>query len=49
MRLIPNYEVNQIRIALVLDAMFLASFFVLGGQFWDKVRALFVRTAKMQG
>jgi hypothetical protein len=27
------------------DAMLIASFFVLGGNFWDKLRALFVRTA----
>jgi hypothetical protein len=25
--------------------MLIASFFVLGGDFWNKVRALFVRTA----
>jgi hypothetical protein len=30
---------------LVCDAMLIASFFVLGGNFWDKFRALFVRTA----
>ncbi len=28
------------------DVMFIASFFVLGGEFWDKVRALFVHGAK---
>jgi hypothetical protein len=26
--------------------MFLASLFVLGGDFWDKLRALFVREAR---
>jgi len=30
---------------LVGDAMLIASLFVLGGNFWDKLRALFVRTA----
>lgn len=28
------------------DLMFLASFFILGGDFWDKVRALFVHRAR---
>ena len=28
------------------DVMFIASFFVLGGELWDKVRALFVHGAK---
>lgn len=31
---------------LVGDAMFITSFFVLGGDFWDKVRALFIHGAK---
>lgn len=26
----------------IWDAMFVASFFVLGGDFWDKIRALFI-------
>jgi hypothetical protein len=31
--------------AIITDAIFVASLFVLGGGFWDKLRALFVRTA----
>ena len=31
---------------LVMDAMLIASVFVLGGNFWDKLRALFVREAR---
>lgn len=31
--------------AIAGDVVFLASFFVLGGEFWDKVRSLFVRRA----
>lgn len=31
--------------ALAGDLLLLASLFVLGGDFWDKLRALFVRTA----
>jgi hypothetical protein len=30
------------------DLMFVASFFVLGGDFWDKLRALFIQGAKAQ-
>jgi hypothetical protein len=29
------------------DVMLIASFFVLGGDFWSKIRALFIRTAKV--
>ena len=31
--------------AIAGDVVFLASFFVLGGEFWDKFRALFMPTA----
>jgi hypothetical protein len=31
----------------VNDTLFLASFFVLGGEFWDKVKALFIYEAKV--
>lgn len=37
---------NRVYYALSGDVLLLASFFVLGGDFWDKVRALFVHTAK---
>jgi hypothetical protein len=33
-------------IIIVSDVMFLASLFVLGGDFWDKLRALFIYKAK---
>jgi hypothetical protein len=33
------------QVELASDLIFIASFFVLGGNFWDKIRALFVRTA----
>ncbi len=32
--------------AIIWDGIFLGSFFVLGGEFWDKVRALFIYDAK---
>lgn len=31
---------------VVGDLVFISSFFVLGGDFWDKIRALFVYEAK---
>jgi hypothetical protein len=44
--LIPAYEGNEIAFAMVGDLILLASLFVLGGDFWDKVRALFIHGAK---
>ena len=35
----------ELRLALGLDAVFFGSLFVLGGEFWDKLSALFMRTA----
>ena len=40
--LIPGYETHRFVVSLIGDVMFVASLFVLGGDFWDKVRALFV-------
>ena len=34
-----------VRYVLAIDLLLLASVFVLGGNFWDKIRALFVRDA----
>lgn len=39
---------NRLTIALFGDALLVASMFVLGGNFWDKVRALFVHDAVVQ-
>ena len=38
----------DVRYALAIDLLLLASLFVLGGNFWDKIRALFIREAKAQ-
>ena len=35
-----------IRFTLAVDLLLIASVFVLGGNFWDKIRALFIREAK---
>ena len=38
---------SQGTLAIAGDIGFLASFFVLGGDFWDKIRALFVRDMRV--
>ena len=45
---IPDYETHRFVLSLTGDIMFIASFFVLGGDFWDKIRALFIRSARAQ-
>jgi hypothetical protein len=45
--LIPGYLGNEFTYAIVGDLLLLASLFVLGGDFWDKLRALFIRGAKV--
>ena len=44
--LIPGYRENVIAFAVAGDLLLLASLFVLGGDFWEKVRALFVYEIK---
>ena len=44
--LIHGYEGNEITFALVGDLLLLVSLFILGGDFWDKLRALFIHDAK---
>jgi hypothetical protein len=46
--LIPGYEAHRFVVSLIGDVMFVASLFVLGGDFWDKIRALFIHSAKVQ-
>ena len=46
--LIPGYEGHRFVVSLIGDVMFVAGLFVLGGDFWDKVRALFVYDARVQ-
>jgi hypothetical protein len=43
---LPGFAEHRILIALAFDFIFVCSFFVLGGDFWDKLRALFVHKAK---
>lgn len=44
--LVPGYPGNELTYAVVGDLLLLTSLFVLGGDFWDKVRALFIHGAK---
>ncbi len=39
---------NFVIISIVSDGLLILSLFVLGGDFWDKLRGLFNRNAKMQ-
>jgi hypothetical protein len=41
----PGLRPNSWQLQLLGNLMLIASFFVLGGNFWGKLRALFVRTA----
>ena len=36
---------NRLALALAGDALLMSSMFVLGGNFWDKIRSLFVHDA----
>ena len=44
-QLAPGLRPNLWQLQVLGDLMLIASFFVLGGDFWSKIRALFVRTA----
>ena len=46
--LIPGYEGHRMAVNLVGDLLLISSLFVLGGDFWDKVRALFVHDARVE-
>jgi len=45
--LIPGYETHRLVVGLIGDVMLAASLIVLGGDFWDKVRALFIHDARV--
>jgi len=44
---IPGYEAHRFVVSLIGDMVFVTSLFVLGGEFWDKVRALFIHQAEV--
>lgn len=45
-KLIPGYLGNELRFGIVGDLVLLTSLFILGGDFWDKLRALLIHRAK---
>lgn len=45
--LAPQLAPYKVAIRVVGDLMLVASFFLLGANFWDKLRALFIREAKV--
>lgn len=47
-RWLPDNSVERLYINITADVMFIVSLFVLGGDFWEKLRALFVFEAKAQ-
>jgi len=44
-KLIPQYDENRILLSVIGDLLLIGSLFVLGGDFWDKIRSLFVHDA----
>jgi hypothetical protein len=44
---IPGYETHRFVVSLIGDLMFVVSLFVLGGDFWDKIRSLFIHGARV--
>jgi len=44
--LLPEFAAWRVYINIFLDLVFLSSLFVLGGDFWDKLRSLFNYSAK---
>ena len=45
---LPDHSSQRLYVNLAADFFFLTSLFVLGGDFWDKLRALFVYDARAQ-
>jgi hypothetical protein len=45
---IPSYDDYRLAINISGDLLLISSFLVLGGEFWDKIRALFIHDAVAQ-
>ena len=45
--IIPGYDVYRTQMNLTADALLIITLFILGGDFWDKLRALFVYEARV--
>ena len=44
---LPVFEEHRLLFAIIGDLFLLTSLFVLGGEFWDKLRELFIHRAKV--
>jgi hypothetical protein len=42
---LPGFEAHPLYYAIAGDGLLLVSLFVLGGEFWDKLRSLFIHRA----
>ena len=42
----PALVANRLWVDIIMDGMMIASLFVLGGNFWDKLRAVFIPSAR---
>jgi len=45
---VPGYAAHRLSVSIIGDSILIVSLFVLGGDFWDKIRALFLPSAKAQ-
>ncbi len=46
--LIKGYDENNMVMNMCAEVLFIVTLFVLGGNFWEKLRALFIYDAKVQ-
>ena len=46
--LLPFYQENLLPFSIAGDVLFVSSLFILGGEFWDKLQALFIYGAKVE-
>ncbi len=47
--ILPGYDSYRLVYNISGDVLFISSFFVLGGDFWDKLQALFVHNSNRSG
>jgi hypothetical protein len=45
---VKGFELQGLTVNIIFDLMLFSSFFVLGGEFWDKLQSLFVYEAKVK-
>lgn len=46
--LLPYYQEHRFVMNVIGDMIFISSVFVLGGDFWDKIRSLFIQNSRVQ-